>query len=60
MAKYKALADAEDASRLVKLGIDIGGEESKEVEEEANQVEVGRSEELTGSTTNSVEPPPKS
>lgn len=59
MVNYKALTDAKDASYLAKLGIALD-EESEDAEEEANPAEVGRFEELTGSTTDVIDPPPTS
>lgn len=58
MAKYKALADVEDAAILGELGIGLSEDESENAEEGANPTEVGRSEELTWSTNDQTDPPP--
>lgn len=61
LSKYKALANAEDAALMAELGMDeVDEEESEEVGEGANPVDVGRSEELVGSTTDAVESSPTS
>lgn len=60
MAKYKSLTDTEDAAYLAELGIALDEEEFGDAEEKANPIEVGRFEELTGSTIDVVDPPPAS
>lgn len=50
MAKNQVLVSAEDAAILAELAINFSDDESEDAEEEANAKEVGRSEELTGST----------
>lgn len=55
------MANAEDAALMAELGMDeVDEEESEEVGEGANPVDVGRSEELVGSTTDAVESSPTS